>query len=239
MTTAAIRVARIELPKTAFFVCDLQERFKNAIANFDHVVNTSAKMLKAAKVLEVPVFTTEQNPKALGATVSPLSDLIGELPPLSSKAVHAKTRFSMDIPGVTDEWFKQAGNIKHVVIFGIETHVCVLQTTLDLLAKGIDVHVIKDGVSSCNVGEVDVALERMRSAGAQVTTSESILFQLLVDASHPKFKQISNLIVSRSRWFWSCGAATNVLTPMCCGTMQKEEKETTKAAMNLLGPARY
>lgn len=65
----------------------------------------------------------------------------------------------MDLEGITDKWLKSAGDIQHVVIFGIETHVCVLQTTLDLLERGIQVHVIKDGVSSCNVGEIDVALE--------------------------------------------------------------------------------
>lgn len=65
----------------------------------------------------------------------------------------------MDLPGITDKWLKNAGDIQHVVIFGIESHVCVLQTTLDLLDRGIQVHVIKDGVSSCNVGEIDVALE--------------------------------------------------------------------------------
>lgn len=91
--------------------------------------------------------------------MAPLSELIGQLPPLSSKAVHAKTKFSMDLPGVTDKWLAEAGGIQHVVIFGIETHVCVLQTTLDLLDRGVQVHVIKDGVSSCNVGEIDVALE--------------------------------------------------------------------------------
>jgi len=65
----------------------------------------------------------------------------------------------MDLEGITDKWLKSAGDIHHVVIFGIETHVCVLQTTLDLLDRGIQVHVIKDGVSSCNVGEIEVALE--------------------------------------------------------------------------------
>lgn len=63
MAGAAFRTARIELPKTAFFLCDMQERFKTAIANFDLITNTSARMLKAAKILDVPVFTTEQNPK--------------------------------------------------------------------------------------------------------------------------------------------------------------------------------
>ncbi len=159
MAGAAFRTARIELPKTAFFLCDMQERFRTAIANFDLITNTSARMLRAASILDVPVFTTEQNPKALGATVAPLNDLVKQLPELSSKAVHPKTKFSMDLPGITDAWLKSAGDIKHVVIFGIESHVCVLQTTLDLLERGIQVHVIKDGVSSCNVGEIDVALE--------------------------------------------------------------------------------
>lgn len=96
---------------------------------------------------------------ALGATVSPLSDLLKDLPEISAKAIHPKTKFSMDLPDITDKWLKSAGDVQHVVIFGIESHVCVLQTTLDLLDRGIQVHVIKDGVSSCNVGEIDVALE--------------------------------------------------------------------------------
>ncbi|CDU23500.1 uncharacterized protein SPSC_02129 [Sporisorium scitamineum] len=209
----AFRTARIELQKTAFFLCDMQERFKTVIANFDLVTNTSARMLKAAKILKVPVFTTEQNPKALGVTVSPLSDLLKELPDISAKAVHPKTKFSMDLPDITNKWLKSAGDIQHVVIFGIESHVCVLQTTLDLLDRGIQVHVIKDGVSSCNVGEIDIALERMRDSGAKITTSESILFQMLVDASHPKFKAIFGLI--------------------------KEEKHLIKEAVNTLGLAKY
>ena len=68
MAATAFRTARIELPKTAFFLCDMQERFKTAIANFDLITNTSARMLKAAKILDVPVFTTEQNPKGRSST---------------------------------------------------------------------------------------------------------------------------------------------------------------------------
>nr|CDI55702.1 conserved hypothetical protein [Melanopsichium pennsylvanicum 4] len=159
MAGATFRTAHIELNKTAFFLCDMQEKFKTVIANFDLITNTSARMLKAANILQVPVFTTEQNPKALGATVEPLAGLLKQLPEISSSANHPKTKFSMDLNGITDKWLKKAGDVKHVVIFGIESHVCVLQTTLDLLDRGIQVHVIKDGVSSCNVGEIDVALE--------------------------------------------------------------------------------
>lgn len=72
MAAAAFRTARIELPKTAFFLCDMQERFKTAIANFDLITNTSARMLKAAKILDVPVFTTEQNPRGMFTTIPPM-----------------------------------------------------------------------------------------------------------------------------------------------------------------------
>lgn len=70
MAATAFRTARIELNRTAFFLCDMQERFKTAISNFDLITNTSARMLKAAKILDVPVFTTEQNPKGMSATLT-------------------------------------------------------------------------------------------------------------------------------------------------------------------------
>lgn len=116
---------------------------------------------------------------------------------LPSPAI-AKTRFSMFLPDTTPQWLESANGgkgVSSVIIFGIESHVCVLQTTLDLLSRDIDVHVLADGISSCNAGERRLAFERMRQAGAQITTSESILFQLLEDASHPNFKAILTLIM--------------------------------------------
>lgn len=198
-------ITRLHPTRTALFLCDVQSRFASAIHQWPSVVATSAKMLKAASILSLPVYATEQAPKALGNTVSPLSELLGALPAPSTKTALPKTRFSMVLPEETDKWMKEAGNPSNVIIVGIESHVCVLQTTLDLLERGIAVHVLADGVSSCNAGERRVALERMRQAGAIVTTSESVLFQLIEDASHPNFKAISGLI--------------------------KEEKEPTKTAV--------
>ncbi|GAA6047550.1 hypothetical protein JCM3770_005803 [Rhodotorula araucariae] len=222
MASSVRRVTKIVPNKTAFFCCDIQERFRLVIHAYPSVILTADKMLKAAKLLNVPVIATEQNPKfsppapnphapktalvALGQTVPlPLLDLPS--PALRPEWVPlAKTKFSMIVPQVEkqlEEW-----GTKSVVLFGIESHVCVLQTALDLLERDIDVHVLADGVSSCNGDEVGIALKRMRDAGAVVTTSESVLFQILDDAAHPAFKSLTGLI--------------------------KESKESTKDALNHL-----
>ncbi|GAA6010204.1 hypothetical protein JCM10207_005665 [Rhodosporidiobolus poonsookiae] len=213
MSSTAKRLARINPHKTAFFVCDLQERFRLVIHSYPNVLQTAEKMIKAANILDIPVIVTEQAPKfspppphrhhahphkkplglvALGKTVPlPLEQL--ECPRLRPEWVPlAKTKFSMVVPQVEEEIEKRG--TKDVVLFGIESHVCVLQTALDLLEKDINVHVLADGVSSCNGDEVGIALKRMRDAGAQITTSESILFQILHDAADPRFKALAGLI---------------------------------------------
>jgi len=109
--------------------------------------------------------------------------------------------------GSTDKWLRDH-KVENVMIVGIESHVCVLQTTLDLLKKGLNVFIIRDAISSCNQQEIPLAIERMRLAGATITTSESALFELMLDSKHPNFKAISGLI--------------------------KTEKDSTKAALEAL-----
>lgn len=111
--------------------------------------------------------------------------------------LHDKTAFSMMTPTLTNALTTQASSSSapiSVILVGIETHICVTQTTLDLLALGHRVYVLADGVSSCNKEERWVALERLRAEGAQVTTSESMLFELLGDAKRPEFKAVSALV---------------------------------------------
>ncbi|KAI0069165.1 Isochorismatase hydrolase [Artomyces pyxidatus] len=193
--------------RTVFFVCDIQTRFRAAIHGFESIVATSNKMLKLAKILEVPVIFTEQNSRALGSTVPELSPQpLGDL----HLATVEKTLFSMATPDVLSLLMQH--DLKSIVLFGIESHVCVLQSTLDLLELGYDVHVLADGVSSCNPEEVPIALARMRQAGAQITTSESLLFQLQGDSSKPTFKAFSSAI--------------------------KEEKDSTQSVLQALLPLR-
>ena len=105
----------------------------------------------------------------------------------------SKTQFSMCVPEVLD-MFSRHSAISQVLLCGIEAHVCVLQTALDLLDKGYEVHVVVDGVSSQRPADRAVGLSRMAQSGAFLTTSEMVLFQLLKDATHPDFKEISALV---------------------------------------------
>jgi nicotinamidase-related amidase len=155
----------------------------------ESVINTATKMVRAAEMFNIGVVVTEQNPKGLGPTVADLDSLNGKN---FLKVKCGKSLFSMCVPEV-DSWLKQ-GNVESVVIFGIETHVCVTQTVLDLLDRKLNVYVLADGVSSVNQAEIGIALDRLRQLGAYVTTSESLLFQLQKDAGLENFKSFSGLI---------------------------------------------
>ena len=138
-------------------------------------------------MLKIPIYATTQSRDKLGSTCAEL------LPYLSSQIASTastppnviehvdKTAFSMWIPEVARHFPASAGQ-HEIVIVGIEAHICVTQTTLDLLANGHKVYVLADGVSSCNAEEVKIALNRLRAEGAVVTTSESFLYELMGDA---------------------------------------------------------
>ncbi|KAI5124769.1 hypothetical protein M0805_005403 [Coniferiporia weirii] len=188
----AARVVRLAPARTMFFVSDLQSRFRGVIHGFDHVIAVSNKMLKVAKTLDIPVVASEQNPAKLGQTVDELD--LRQLGPLHRRTFE-KTLFSLLTPEM-DEMLKSAeySHIKSIVLMGIESHICVLQTSLDLLERDYDVHVLADGVSSCNKEEVSWALARMRQAGAQIVTSESAAYQLMTNAAKPEFKTFAHII---------------------------------------------
>ena len=144
-------------------------------------------MLRAAQTLQIPVYITTQNRAKLGLTVPELQ------PHLSGPHIRAdvdKTLFSM----ITPEIESKLSSDLDVIIVGIETHICVTQTTLDLLARGNRVYILVDGVSSMNPEERGIALARLRDAGAVVTSSESVLFEILGDASHGSFRDVSGLV---------------------------------------------
>ncbi|KAJ6567225.1 Isochorismatase-like protein [Mycena vulgaris] len=182
----------MEPSSTLFFLCDLQTRFRSAIYGFEHVVTSTNKILKVAKILGCEVVVTTQKTKVLGPT-DPAVDLdsLGAL----HVGTYDKTLFSMLTPEV-EAILKERPAIKSIVLMGIESHICILQTAISLIAHAgkYKIYVLADAVSSANPAEVPLALAQMRAAGVIVTTSESLAFQLIRDASTPEFKAFSNLI---------------------------------------------
>ncbi|XP_007422349.1 isochorismatase domain-containing protein 1 [Python bivittatus] len=171
---------------TVFFCCDMQERFRPAIKYFGDIISVSQRLLQGARILGIPVIVTEQYPKGLGSTVQEI-DLTG------AKLVLPKTKFSMVLPEV-EAAIAEIPGIRSVVLFGVETHVCIQQTALELVGRGLEVHIVADATSSRSMMDRMFALERLARTGIIVTTSEAILLQLIADKDHPKFKEIQNLI---------------------------------------------
>ena len=141
------------------------------------------------ELLDVPIYATTQNRKALGETISELGLATDNA---SRTVVHVdKTAFSMAVPQVLSDLKPPP---QEIILVGIEAHICVTQTTLDLLAMGHKVYVLTDGVSSCNKEEIPIALRRLAKEGAIITTSESFLYELMGDARIPQFKSIASLV---------------------------------------------
>jgi nicotinamidase-related amidase len=172
---------------TALLLIDIQEKILKVMQNYEDVVNNSIKLIKGFKILNVPVFYTEQYPKGLGATAAPLLE---ELQGLS-----AIQKMSFSCSGAANFFQRLTDNeITQVVVAGIESHVCVQQTVMDLLANNFQVNVCADAVSSRKLIDYNTALARMRSYGADVTTVEAVLFELMNVCGTDEFKQVSKIV---------------------------------------------
>lgn len=169
---------------TALLCIDLQEKLLGAIAGHERVVWNARRLIDGARALGVEVVGTEQYPQGLGPTVAPLAERLGELP--------GKLTFSAGGRGEIFERLRDRG-IGAILVCGIEAHVCVQQTVLDLLSDGWRVYVAVDAVGSRFEIDYRVALRRMESAGATLTTTEAALFEWCERAGTPEFKKISQL----------------------------------------------
>nr|XP_054756807.1 isochorismatase domain-containing protein 2-like [Lytechinus pictus] len=185
---AGRNLGKLVLRNSSLFLCDMQEKFRPTIKFFPEIVEVSSRLFRAARILDIPVIVTEQYPKGLGPTVKELGINRDEVD------IYPKTRFTMVLPEVEEKLKKN--ETKSVVLCGIETQVCVQQTTLDLLAKGYEVHVIADACSSRSLVDRMYAIERLRNCGAFITTSEAIILEMVKDAAHPNFKEIQKLIAT-------------------------------------------
>lgn len=168
-------------------IIDIQERLVSALDK-DIVVSKAVKVAKAAKILDIPVLVTEQYPKGLGNTVPQLKSALSE----NTKIVE-KTSFNALLEDGTAEKIASYGR-KQIVLFGIETHICVHQTAAALIEAGYEVYVIKDACASRNKYEFKQGIDIMQQNGAKISCVEIALFEWLKGAKNPKFKEVQALI---------------------------------------------
>ncbi|MEN6390660.1 MAG: hydrolase [Syntrophomonas sp.] len=178
---------RLEKEDTVLMIIDLQEKLMAAMSEKAKIYKNNGILIDAARMFDIPVILTEQYPRGLGSTVD---EIKSKLPADCHRL--EKTRFSALTPEVAD-LLKKIGR-KTVLITGSETHVCVFQTTRDLAEQGYNVHVVMDAVCSRFKENFQNGLSLMQEAGAVVTNTETVLFDLLIDASSPEFRGISALV---------------------------------------------
>lgn len=176
----------LDRTKSALLIIDIQERILGVMQQHDLVIDNTLKLIRGCKILNVPIYYTEQYPKGLGETAPQLKE------ELQNNAIQ-KMSFSCSGAGDLFSEFKEKG-YSQIIVCGIESHVCVQQTVLDLLANDFQVDVAADAVSSRKDTDYKIALDRMRSNGAEVTTTESILFELLNVCGTDEFKFVSKLV---------------------------------------------
>jgi nicotinamidase-related amidase len=176
---------KLDADRTTLVVIDVQEGFRRAIPDFDRVAKAAATLIEGASIIGVPVVVTEQYPKGLGETVPEVAEHLPEGTDTLEKVVFSAT----EAEGFDLEGRDQA------LVCGIETHVCVNQTALDLLTDGVDVQVAEDAVGSRTDENKRVGLQKMERAGAEVTSVETALFELLGRAGTDEFKRVQRLIL--------------------------------------------
>ena len=166
---------------------DIQGKLARLMHEKDHLFRSLQTLIKGLQVLEVPILWMEQNPKGLGPTIPEVADLLPDMDPMS------KMSFSC----CRNEAFAKAlaaVNRKQVLIAGIETHICVYQTTIELIDMGYGVHVVADAVSSRTEANRAIGLQKMKDAGASWTSVETVLFELLGDAQGKQFKAMLKIV---------------------------------------------
>ncbi len=185
----------MDATRSSLLIIDVQEKLYPACLEPDQIIANCCFLIKCANRLEVPVIVTEQYPKGLGHTAKPIVDLL-EKPGDSAEGgnVVSKVAFSAAPADGFIEKMEENQGRDQVVVAGMETHVCVLQTVMDLIERGREVYVVSDAVTSRSQHDKIFGLERMRDAGAKIVTRESVMFEWLRVAGTPEFKELSALI---------------------------------------------
>ena len=191
MNTATI--AELTPDNTLLLVVDYQKKLFPLVFNFEELRKKAELMIRFARLVDLPLLLTEHYPDGLGRTVKGLRLLLEE-----SGAYRPLTKRSFDCFG--NETIRQAlrsSGKKNIIICGIETHICVLQTLLSALGEGFTTYLLIDAVGSRDRQDHDFALMQAESAGSVLTTVETVMYQMVKGADHPKFKEFIRLVAPK------------------------------------------
>ena len=177
----------LKIEDTCLVIVDVQGRLAEVMYDKESLVKNLQILINAAKILEIPIIWCQQVPKALGNTIPELAALLEDVEPVN------KYSFSCF---KDDEFKARLAELdkKNVILTGIESHICIYQTAIDLLAEGKRVTVPADAVSSRTLQNKQIALNTMRHESVKIASTEMILFELLGDAKHSAFRQIAKLV---------------------------------------------
>ncbi|MGB2499840.1 MAG: hydrolase [Mariniblastus sp.] len=177
---------------TAVLVIDAQEKLMPLISNHDEIQTNIIKLLRGAKALGVTTAATEQYPQGLGATVAPIRK---ELESSEFLPISEKTMFSCrQCEGLLTKLSKSG--IQNILLCGIETHICIAQSAIDLMSLGFRTFICADAVGSRNTFDHQLGINRMADSGAVITTTEAAIFEMCMDSKNEAFKTISKLVQS-------------------------------------------
>ena len=176
---------KLDPQRAALVVIDVQEAFRKVVPEFERVARAGSTLIRGAEAVGIPILVTEQYPKGLGRTAA---EVAGSLPngvePIEKVCFSAPQAEDFDLDG-RDQ----------AIVCGIEAHVCVNQTVLDLLDEGVEVHVVGDGVGSRSAENKEVGLHKAERAGAVISSVETALFELVGRAGTDEFKRVQKLVL--------------------------------------------
>jgi len=177
----------LTLENMALIVVDFQGNLAHSMYEKHQLFENTQKLIQGIRIFEAPIIVTEQIPEKLGSTIPEIDHYLPDIQYISKASFNCCTneRFMRELETL---------NRKQILLSGIEAHICVYQTTMGLLNMGYEVHIVADATSSRTVRNRNIGLEKMRDGGASLTSTEIVLFELLVTAEHEKFREIIKIV---------------------------------------------
>jgi nicotinamidase-related amidase len=177
----------LEINNSTLVIVDVQGKLAQIMHDKETLFRNILILIKAMNILDIPIIWCQQVPEALGPTLPEIAELMTDNQPLNKAAFSCCGQ---------EEFTSKLNSLarRQVILCGIETHVCIFQTAMDLIGRGFDVNVIADAVSSRTPENKQIALGRLSAEGAKISCTEMALFELLKTAKHPQFRQIAKLV---------------------------------------------